>query len=100
VPGVWCGPGRRSCRLAFLSCPRDEDLDERLGEVLAALYLMFNEGYLTSRGNTSARRDLAEDAAWLTVSLALYPENRGIRAARADALHLARSDARSVPRES
>src|SRR5215472_16945514 len=45
--------------------PREEELDERLGEVLAVLYLMFNEGYLTSRGSAPARRDLAEDAAWL-----------------------------------
>ncbi len=28
--------------------PRDEELDERLSEVLSVLYLMFNEGYLTS----------------------------------------------------
>src|SRR5262249_8568874 len=45
--------------------PRDEELDERMGEVLAVLYLMFNEGYLTSGGSTPARHDLAEDAAWL-----------------------------------
>ncbi|GHO61024.1 sigma factor-like helix-turn-helix DNA-binding protein [Ktedonobacter robiniae] len=48
--------------------PRDGDLDERLGEVLAALYLMFNEGYLTSRGGASARRDLAEDAAGMAAA--------------------------------
>jgi predicted RNA polymerase sigma factor len=29
--------------------PRAEELDERLSEVLAVLYRMFNEGYLTSR---------------------------------------------------
>ncbi|GHO42213.1 RNA polymerase sigma factor [Ktedonospora formicarum] len=76
--------------------PRDEDLDERLSEVLAALYLMFNEGYLTSRGNDSARRDLAEDAAWLAALLTrLYPrepEPLGLLALMR--LHLARADAR------
>jgi len=76
--------------------PRDEDLDERLGEVLAALYLMFNEGYLTSRGNTSARRDLAEDATWLTAFLTrLYPrEPEALGLLALMRLHLARSDAR------
>jgi RNA polymerase sigma-70 factor (ECF subfamily) len=76
--------------------PRDEDLDERLGEVLAALYLMFNEGYLTSRGNASERRDLAEDAAWLAAFLTrLYPrepETLGLLALMR--LHLARADTR------
>lgn len=76
--------------------PHDEDLDERLGEVMAVLYLMFNEGYLTSAGNTSARRDLAEDAAWLCAFLTrLYlrePEVVGLLALMR--LHLARADAR------
>jgi RNA polymerase sigma factor (sigma-70 family) len=76
--------------------PRDEDLDERLGEVLAALYLMFNEGHLTSRGSASARRDLAEDAAWLAVFLTrLYPrepEPLGLLALMR--LHLARANTR------
>lgn len=43
--------------------PPDDELEERLGEVLAVLYLMFNEGYLTSGGTTPTRRDLDEDAA-------------------------------------
>ncbi|GHO63734.1 hypothetical protein KSC_026260 [Ktedonobacter sp. SOSP1-52] len=76
--------------------PRHEDLDERLGEVLAALYLMFNEGYLTSQGNVTARRDLAEDAAWLATLLTrLYPrepEPLGLLALMR--LHLARADTR------
>src|SRR5579884_3168426 len=39
--------------------PVDEGLEERLSEVLAVLYLMFNEGYLASSGAEPARRDLA-----------------------------------------
>jgi RNA polymerase sigma factor (sigma-70 family) len=76
--------------------PRDEDLDERLGEVLAALYLMFNEGYLTSRGSVPARRDLAEDAAWLCAFLTrLYPrEPEALGLLALMRLHLARADAR------
>jgi RNA polymerase sigma factor, sigma-70 family len=76
--------------------PHDEDLDERLGEVLAALYLMFNEGYLTSRGDVSVRRDLSEDAAWLAAFLTrLYPrepETLGLLALMR--LHLARAETR------
>ncbi len=34
--------------------------------VLAVLYLMFNEVYLASSGTAPTRRDLTEDAAWLT----------------------------------
>ena len=76
--------------------PRDEELDERLGEVLAVLYLMFNEGYLTSGGSAPARRDLAEEAAWLTTFVTrLYPrepEPLGLLALMR--LHLARAAAR------
>src|SRR5215472_7989047 len=76
--------------------PRDEELDERLGEVLAVLYLMFNEGYLTSAGDAPTRRDLAEDAAWLAAFLTrLYPrepEPLGLLALMR--LHLARAEAR------
>ncbi|HEX4205770.1 MAG TPA: RNA polymerase sigma factor [Ktedonobacteraceae bacterium] len=76
--------------------PRDEDLDERLGEVLAVLYLMFNEGYLTSGGSTPMRRDLAEDAAWLAAFLTgLYPREPEVLGLLAlMRLHLARTDAR------
>jgi RNA polymerase sigma factor (sigma-70 family) len=76
--------------------PYDEDLDERLGEVLAVLYLMFNEGYLASTGRVLTHRDLAEDAAWLTAFLTrLYPrepEAPGLLALMR--LHIARADAR------
>jgi RNA polymerase sigma factor (sigma-70 family) len=76
--------------------PRDEDLDERLGEVLAVLYLMFNEGYLASSGLVPARRDLAEDAAWLCAFLArLYPREPEVLGLLAlMRLHLARAAAR------
>ena len=39
--------------------PTDNELDEQLCEVLAVLYLMFNEGYLASGGDVPTRRDLA-----------------------------------------
>jgi RNA polymerase sigma-70 factor (ECF subfamily) len=45
--------------------PAPADLDARLAEVLAVLYLMFNEGYLASGWDVSQDRSLAEDATWL-----------------------------------
>ncbi len=76
--------------------PRDEDLDERLVEVLAVLYLMFNEGYLSSAGSIPMRRDLAEDAAWLAAFLTrLYPrEPEALGLLALMRLHLARANAR------
>ena len=76
--------------------PSDDEMGERLREVLAVLYLMFNEGYLASSGATPTRRDLAEDAAWLTALVARHmpeePEPLGLLALMR--LHLARTEAR------
>jgi RNA polymerase sigma factor (sigma-70 family) len=46
--------------------PEGDELPPRLEAVLAVLYLMFNEGYLSSGPSAGMRRDLAEDALWLT----------------------------------
>jgi predicted RNA polymerase sigma factor len=76
--------------------PTGNELDERLGEVLAVLYLMFNEGYLASGGAVPTRRDLSEDAAWLAALVVRLmpgePEPLGLLALMR--LHLARSRAR------
>lgn len=76
--------------------PRSEDLEERLGEVLAVLYLVFNEGYLASAGDQPLRRDLTDDAEWLAGLLAKLmpdePEVLGLLALIR--LHRARADAR------
>jgi predicted RNA polymerase sigma factor len=79
--------------------PRDEELDERLGEVLSVLYLMFNEGYLTSGGSAPTRRDLAEDGAWLTAYVTrLYPrEPEALGLLALMRLQLARAEARFDP---
>jgi RNA polymerase sigma-70 factor (ECF subfamily) len=45
--------------------PADDELGERLTAVLAVIYLMFNEGYLTTAGDAPQRRDLTDDARWL-----------------------------------
>jgi predicted RNA polymerase sigma factor len=76
--------------------PAADELEERLGEVLAVLYLMFNEGYLASAGEASARRDIADDAAWLAALVVQLlpgePEPLGLLALMR--LHLARAEAR------
>ena len=46
--------------------PKEEEMAGRLEAVLAVLYLMFNEGYLSRGAKVAMRRDLAEDAIWLT----------------------------------
>jgi len=82
-------------RIAY-RMPADDELPERLASVLAVLYLAFNEGYLSSRPAAPFRRDLAEDAAWLTEGLASLmprePEPLGLLALMR--LNLARSSAR------
>ena len=45
-----------------VSVPDPDQLRDRLDEVLAVIYLVFNEGYLASAGRTPARRDLAAQA--------------------------------------
>jgi RNA polymerase sigma factor (sigma-70 family) len=53
-----------------LGVPAPEHLEFRLREVLAAVYLMFNEGYLSSAADVAERRYLAEDAERLAAQLA------------------------------
>ena len=47
---------------ADLRIPDPDHLADRLAEVLAVVYLVFNEGYLASVGRQPARRDLAAQA--------------------------------------
>jgi RNA polymerase sigma factor (sigma-70 family) len=50
---------------AVVRVPDPDQLSDRLDEVLAVIYLVFNEGYLASAGRTPARRDLAARAVTL-----------------------------------
>ena len=76
--------------------PEGDELAPRLDAVLAVLYLMFNEGYLSRGGQAAMRRDLAEDALWLSRLLDSLmpgqPEVLGLIALMS--LNLARSAAR------
>jgi RNA polymerase sigma factor (sigma-70 family) len=76
--------------------PESGQLASRLGEVLRVLYLLFNEGYLATGGAVAFRRDLIEDAEWLTALLAQLlpaePEVAGLLALIR--LHRARDRAR------
>jgi len=76
--------------------PAARDMGERLEEVLAVLYLMFNEGYLATAGERASRRDLAEDAVWLAgLMVRLMPEEpEALGLLALMRLHLARADSR------
>jgi RNA polymerase sigma-70 factor (ECF subfamily) len=79
--------------------PEPAELPERLEQVLAVLYLVFNEGYLASDGESAERRDLARDAEWLCSLLVRLmpdePEPMGLLALMR--LHLARAAGRFAP---
>ena len=47
---------------SIVRIPDPDQLGDRLDEVLAVVYLVFNEGYLASAGRAPARRDLAAQA--------------------------------------
>ncbi len=76
--------------------PAAAELPARLDAVLAVLYLMFNEGYLSRGSAAASRRDLAEDAVWLGALMVRLmpdqPEALGLLALMR--LHLARAAAR------
>jgi RNA polymerase sigma factor (sigma-70 family) len=75
--------------------PDHDELGERLSEVLAVIYLLFNEGYL-STAEQAQSRDLVEDAEWLASLLhqlmPTEPEVAGLLALIR--LHRARAAAR------
>jgi RNA polymerase sigma-70 factor (ECF subfamily) len=76
--------------------PEPDELNNRLAEVLAVVYLVFNEGYLSSSSEGPERRELSALAAWLAGLLVnlmpTEPEALGLLALIQ--LHQARSAAR------
>jgi RNA polymerase sigma-70 factor, ECF subfamily len=60
--------------------PPAELLMERLGGVLAVLYLIFNEGYRASEGDRLVRTDLCEEAIWMNrIVVRLLPEHADVQ---------------------
>ena len=79
--------------------PPDHSLAERLAGVLAVLYLIFNEGYAATAGDSPFRHDLCQEAIRLGRSLAALmpdePEALGLLGLML--LHDARRAARTAP---
>ena len=86
----------RNARIPY-EVPEDHQLPERLDSVLAALYLVFNEGYLATAADSLVRRELCEEAIRLArVLTGLMPDEPEARALLAlMLLHHSRRDARS-----
>ena len=76
--------------------PTGRELGDRLDEVLSVLYLMFNEGHLSTGEAPPFRRNLSEEALWLAelVSRLLPADPEPIGLVALMKLHLARADAR------
>lgn len=67
--------------------PEPEELPDRLSAVLAVLYLIYNEGYLSAGGNEASRPDLANEALRLVGVLEeLMPDEAEIWGLRASML--------------
>jgi RNA polymerase sigma-70 factor (ECF subfamily) len=78
--------------------PAREQLAERLDSVLRVVYLVFNEGYSTSSGESATRADLSGEAirlGRLILQLLPEPEVRGLLALML--LHESRREARATP---
>src|SRR6185436_7903914 len=76
--------------------PGREELPARLDSVLRVIYLVFNEGYLASRGESATRADLSGEAirlGRLVMELLPEPEARGLLALML--LHESRREARA-----
>jgi RNA polymerase sigma-70 factor (ECF subfamily) len=78
--------------------PSPAELPERLDAVLRVIYLVFNEGYAASSGDTLTRHDLSAEAirlGRLLVELLPHPETVGLLALML--LHESRRLARTTP---
>jgi RNA polymerase sigma-70 factor (ECF subfamily) len=85
----------RAARIPY-QVPEDHELPDRLRSVLAALYLIFNEGYLATSADMLVRRELCDEAIRLArVLVALMPDESDAAGLLAlMLLHHSRRDAR------
>ena len=78
--------------------PSREDLPERLGAVLQVIYLVYNEGYSTSSGESLTRADLSGEAIRLgRLLVRLLPEPEAIGLLALMLLNESRHAARTSP---
>jgi RNA polymerase sigma factor (sigma-70 family) len=88
----------REQRIAF-EIPGDKDLAARLDNLLTAIYLLFNEGYNSTRHENIVRKDLIEESIRLAELLAGHPQTAKPEVFALLALmcfHHARSDSRTT----
>lgn len=86
----------RAARIPY-EVPERRDLPERLDTVLRVIYLVFNEGYSASSGDTLTRPDLSGEAIRLARALAdLLPEPEVAGLLALMLLHESRRPARST----
>lgn len=85
----------REARLPY-AVPTGAELPARLDAVLQVIYLVFNEGYSTSSGNTLTRPDLSGEAIRLArLLIALLPAGEVMGLLALMLLHEARREART-----
>jgi RNA polymerase sigma-70 factor (ECF subfamily) len=78
--------------------PTAEEFPQRLGAVLAVVYLVFNEGYSATSGESLTRADLSGEAIRLgRLLVELLPEPEAVGLLALMLLHESRRPARSTP---
>jgi RNA polymerase sigma-70 factor (ECF subfamily) len=87
----------RSARIPY-EVPSETDLPDRLDAVLRVIYLVFNEGYSASFGESLTRHDLSAEAIRLgRLLIELLPEPEAIGLLALMLLHDSRRAARTLP---
>jgi RNA polymerase sigma-70 factor (ECF subfamily) len=87
----------REARIPY-EVPDREALPERLDTVLQAIYLVFNEGYYASSGESLTRPDLSDEAVRLArLLIELLPESEPVGLLALMLLHEARRTTRTSP---
>jgi RNA polymerase sigma-70 factor (ECF subfamily) len=87
----------RDARIPYV-VPAESELPDRLEAVLRVVYLVFNEGYSASAGNSVTRHDLSGEAIRLgRLLMELLPEPEGMGLLALMLLQDSRRDARTSP---